>query len=971
MSVIPTKKQTSNTGHSSKRQPRVVPNLTKTSMTTTTTSTTSNSVAAVEAPVVPSLLISKTRICIKNIPLKLNNEHDLRQYILQRLSSSPSSNHTTTPITITDCRIRQSSGKTNFNNKGKKGGSSNNKSNSNSNNIAFVGFASSDHAQYAVQQLHRTYYQTTKLHVEMATLPSNNTPKSGNIHHIHPNASTSNMEKNTDAVAAPVIVPTTASIAVTKPTDKKKQAFLAAMGISSESGPGHLEGMDATTTVSSSSSNKQGANRQFWSNDDTDMMATTATTTTNMNNVHSNINDPDSDNENDDTSSDNDESDDVDDADPLSSNKRSMEPPSSSSNAAMDFLRSKQVNVSDLPEEEAEEDSVLRDSNPQASIKHTDENDDALVVVNEQETNAEKGTENGSKAGDNEALIDDDDDDATDTMDPNRLFLRNLPFMITEDELRQHFEPYGTIVECHIAIDDQYRNKGYAFLSYNNAASAYTARMSCDQHDFHGRLLHILPAQKNSRTTSTTTAAAGTTDKSTTYKDGKEDKRRANAMDDSTGWMSTHVRDDAVLDNLAVRLGIRKGDLFNVKDTLRSGDAAVRLALGETAIITENRNYFLQYGIDMETLVSYEPPQSRDGSSSSNNHETSKPAQVQRSTVSILVKNLPFDTTLDDLKQIFIGNDVTILLPPSRTIAVVEYKHPNDAKMAFRKLAYRRFKNVPLYLEWAPLAAKTTTTDDVSSSNDHPEASIPTKMMDGDDEEPVIHGPTATLYVKNLNFATNEDQLRDFFLRYDSNVRTVRIPKKVATVKRDRNHNNNNVATDERNQSMGFGFVEFSSKESAQTVLKKAQGAVLDDHALELRISSSGSNDNSQKPSISTTNTKDNKKLIVRNVPFQATRKELLQLFGSFGTLKKVRLPKKFDGSHRGFAFVEYLTAKESVHAMNTLSKTHLYGRHLVLEWAEKDEVVDDLDFLRSKAERDVMTSAAMAPPRNKKIRFE
>ena len=170
---------------------------------------------------------------------------------------------------------------------------------------------------------------------------------------------------------------------------------------------------------------------------------------------------------------------------------------------------------------------------------------------------------------------------------------------------------------------------------------------------------------------------------------------------------------------------------------------------------------------------------------------------------------------------------------------------------------------------------------------------------------------------------------------------------------------------------MGFGFVEFISKESAQAVLKKAQGAVLDDHSLELQISASGSTDRPLKQSASAAHGNDNKKLIVRNVPFQATRKELLQLFGSFGTLKKVRLPKKFDGSHRGFAFVEYLTAKESLHAMNTLSKTHLYGRHLVLEWAEKDEVVDDLDFLRSKAERDVMTSAAMAQPRNKKIRFD
>ena len=103
---------------------------------------------------------------------------------------------------------------------------------------------------------------------------------------------------------------------------------------------------------------------------------------------------------------------------------------------------------------------------------------------------------------------------------------------------------------------------------------------------------------------------------------------------------------------------------------------------------------------------------------------------------------------------------------------------------------------------------------------------------------------------------------------------------------------------------------------------------------------------------------------MVRNVPFQASRSEILKLFGSFGQLRRVRLPKKFDGSHRGFAFVEFLTSKEAVAAMNALSRTHLYGRHLVLEWATDDD--EDLDRLRDKAQRD--TVAAL--PKNKRMKF-
>ena len=45
--------------------------------------------------------------------------------------------------------------------------------------------------------------------------------------------------------------------------------------------------------------------------------------------------------------------------------------------------------------------------------------------------------------------------------------------------------------------------------------------------------------------------------------------------------------------------------------------------------------------------------------------------------------------------------------------------------------------------------------------------------------------------------------------------------------------------------------------------------------------------------------------------------------------IKSLRLPMKF-GSHRGFAFVEFVTKQEAQNALQALSSTHLYGRHLV-----------------------------------------
>ena len=39
----------------------------------------------------------------------------------------------------------------------------------------------------------------------------------------------------------------------------------------------------------------------------------------------------------------------------------------------------------------------------------------------------------------------------------------------------------------------------------------------------------------------------------------------------------------------------------------------------------------------------------------------------------------------------------------------------------------------------------------------------------------------------------------------------------------------------------------------------------------------------------------------VRNVAFEATRKDLTALFTPFGQIKSCRLPKKMDGNHRCF----------------------------------------------------------------------
>jgi multiple RNA-binding domain-containing protein 1 len=88
-------------------------------------------------------------------------------------------------------------------------------------------------------------------------------------------------------------------------------------------------------------------------------------------------------------------------------------------------------------------------------------------------------------------------------------------------------------------------------------------------------------------------------------------------------------------------------------------------------------------------------------------------------------------------------------------------------------------------------------------------------------------------------------------------------------------------------------------------------------------------------------------KILVRNLAFEATAKDVRGLMNPFGHVKTCRLPKKFDGSTRGFAFVEFATKGEAQNAVRSVHHTHLYGRRLLVEYAEGEAGVDEL---RAKA---------------------
>lgn len=70
--------------------------------------------------------------------------------------------------------------------------------------------------------------------------------------------------------------------------------------------------------------------------------------------------------------------------------------------------------------------------------------------------------------------------------------------------------------------------------------------------------------------------------------------------------------------------------------------------------------------------------------------------------------------------------------------------------------------------------------------------------------------------------------------------------------------------------------------------------------------------------------------------------------------------------SHRGFGFVDYYSEEDATQAFTALSQsTHLYGRRLVLEWANPD---DSVETLRKRTSKNFVDDSA--PKKSKKSVF-
>jgi multiple RNA-binding domain-containing protein 1 len=425
-------------------------------------------------------------------------------------------------------------------------------------------------------------------------------------------------------------------------------------------------------------------------------------------------------------------------------------------------------------------------------------------------------------------------------------------------------------------------------VQFKDPEDAVKAFDDNDRTIFQGRLLHIISAKAKKDTKLDEFEIS-----KLPLKKQKEIRRKQEATKATFNWNSLYLNADAVMSTLASRMGISKAELLDPT----SSDAAVKQAHAETHIIQETKNYFGQHGVDLEAFKS-----------------------SAKGDTAILVKNVPHSVTADELRKTFEehGKVAKFLMPPTGMTAIVEFSNSAEAKTAFMALSYRKMKDSILTASGDKADAKLSATDLLEEAPE-PDASN-----------------TATLYVRNLNFTTTTERLIETFKPL-SGFRSARVKTKVDPKR--------GVL------SMGFGFVEFDSPDAATAALRALDGHDLEGHKLQIKASHKGADAAEERRKEDAAKKAASTKILIKNLPFEASKKEVRALFTPYGQLRSVRVPKKFDSSSRGFGFAEFTTKRDAVNAMNALKNTHLLGRRLVLAFAEteSDDPEKELEKMQQK----------------------
>ncbi|XP_039622225.1 nucleolin isoform X2 [Polypterus senegalus] len=255
-------------------------------------------------------------------------------------------------------------------------------------------------------------------------------------------------------------------------------------------------------------------------------------------------------------------------------------------------------------------------------------------------------------------------------------------------------------------------------------------------------------------------------------------------------------------------------------------------------------------------------------------------SRKERDSRTLFVKNLPFSSSSEDLKELF-PNAVDVRMPcardgSSRGIAYIEFKTEAETQKMMKEKQGTEIEGRAILLDF--IGAKSNKT---------------------------AAGGSKTLVVNNLAYSATEDSLQSKFEKAVS----CRIPQ------------NNG-------RSRGFAFVEFESAEDAKEALDNLNNTEIEGRTVRLEFCQGNQKSEGGRGAGGPTKT-----LFVRGLSEDTTDQTLKDSFD--GAVAARIATDKDTGSSKGFGFVDFDTEEECKAAKEAMEDCEIDGSKVTLDFAK------------------------------------
>jgi len=159
------------------------------------------------------------------------------------------------------------------------------------------------------------------------------------------------------------------------------------------------------------------------------------------------------------------------------------------------------------------------------------------------------------------------------------------------------------------------------------------------------------------------------------------------------------------------------------------------------------------------------------------------------------------------------------------------------------------------------------------------------------------------------------------------------------------------VATNQKGESLGYGFVHFENDESAQNAIQMVDGKKILNSIVSVQTFKS----KKERHGTAGQNKGKFTNIFVKNLPGSITKESLEQLFTKAGGITSSVISIDKADTSRAYGFVNYATPEEAQKAVDLLHNTEIDGRKIFVGRAQKKEERDKElreKFEAAKAER-------------------